>query len=180
MELRRFSLKVHGNMKNLSLVIVFILTCKLVTAQIQVKQVGKVHYTIIPSNEIVSRRNDSIAIAINNYVQQHAGKNFPDVLIYILDANPNSELTNFQEVLVYYQKHLGEFFNQYNNYYRYEKEHIGISLSLFKDHYKHGMEAIEYAVNNFKKLKKKEKRFSKKKKKDMLTDEDLKSFELFF
>lgn len=165
-------------MKNLSLIVVFILICTSVTAQIQVKQVGKVHYTIIPSNEIVSRRNDSIAIAINNYVQQHAGKNFPDILIYILDANPDSELTNFQEVLVYYQKHQGEFFNQYNNYYGYDKEHIGISLSLFKNHYQKGMEAIKYAVSNFRKLKKKEKRLSKKKKQDMLTDEDLKSFEL--
>lgn len=165
-------------MKNLSLIVIFILTWTSVTAQIQVKQVGKVHYTVIPSNEIVSQRNDSIAKAINDYVQQHAVKNFPDILLYINDQNPESELSNFQEVLVYYQKYQGEFFKQYDNYYAYDKPHIGISLSLFKDHHQKGMEAIKYAVVNFKKLKKKEKHLSKKKKLDMLTDEDLKSFEL--
>jgi len=165
-------------MKKISLILIFILTCSSIIAQVQVKQIGKVHYTVIPSNEFVSHRNDSIAKAMNDYIQQNAAKNFPDVLLYILDSNPNSELTNFQEVLVYYQKYQGEFFNQYDNYYGYSKEHMGINLSLFKNHYQKGMDAIKYAVDNFRKLKKKEKRLSKKKKNDILTDEELKSFEL--
>ena len=165
-------------MKKLLLIVVYILTCMSVIAQIQVKQVGKVHYTVIPSNKIVSQRNDSIAKALNDYIQQYAAKKFPDVLLYMLDSNPDSELTNFQEILVYYQKYQGEFFNQYNNYYGYNKEHIGIDLTLFNNHYQKGMEAIKYAVDNFRKLKKKEKRLSKKKKGNILTDEDLKSFEL--
>lgn len=165
-------------MKNLSVILIFIFTCKSVIAQIQIKQIGKVYYTIIPSNESVSQRNDSIAKAINEYIEQSDVKNFPDILLYINDQNPESKLSNFEQVLVYYQKYQGEFFNKYDNVHGYQKEHIGINLSLYKNHYQKGMESVKYAVNNLKKLKKKEKRLSKKQKRDMLTDEDLKSFEL--
>jgi mevalonate pyrophosphate decarboxylase len=165
-------------MKTLFLGLIFILTCTAVIAQIQIKQIGKVHYVIIPSNKSVSQRNDSIAKTMNDYIQQHAVEDFPNVLLYINDQNSESKLSNFEQFLVYYQKYRGEFFNKYNNVYSYNKEHIGIDLSLFRNHYQKGMEAIKYAVSNLKKLKKEEKRLSKKNKRDMLTNADLKSFEL--
>lgn len=160
-------------MKKLSLILIFILNCLSIIAQVQVKQIGKVHYTVIPCNEFVSLRNDSLAKAMNDYIQQYAVKNFPDILLYVSDQNPESKLSNFEQVLVYYQKYQGEFFTQYNNYYGYNKEHICIDLSLFNNHYQKGMKAIKYAVDNFRNLKKKEKRLSKKKKDNILTDEDL-------
>ncbi|NLR67493.1 hypothetical protein HGH92_24525 [Chitinophaga varians] len=147
-------------------------------AQITIKQIGKVHYAIVPANKPVSLRNDTIAQSINNYIQQHAEKDFPDVLLYINDQDPESMLSNFEQVLVYYQKYAGEFFNKYDDVYRYNRAHIGIEISLFHDHYQKGMEAIEYAVNHLKRLKKKEKRLSRKSKDGVLTEVDLKCFEL--
>jgi len=163
-------------MKKIQLTVAAILFCIVANAQVQLKQVGKIRYYVVPLNESVALRNDSIANAINDYITQYAPKKFPDVLLYITDQNSQSNISNFEEVLVYYQKHRGEFFEK--DILIYDKEHIGISLSLFKNHYQKGMEAIKYAVSNFKKLKKKEKRLSKKKRNDSLTDEDLKSFEL--
>lgn len=163
-------------MKKIQLTVAAIVLCLITNAQVQSKQVGKVHYYVVPFNESLVLRNDSIANAINAYISQHAPRNFPDVLLYVLDSNPDNTITNFEEVLVYYQKHRGEFFEK--DILIYDKEHIGISLVLFKNHYTKGMKAIEYAVNNFKKLKKKEKRLSRKKKRDTLTDDDIKSYEL--
>jgi hypothetical protein len=163
-------------MKNIYLTVTVILSFTLVNAQVQVRQTGKVHYFVVPFNEPLALRDDSIAHHINDYIAKKAPKNFPDILLYITNQNPKSSISNFEEVLVYYQKYRGEFFEK--DILIYDKEHIGISLALFKNHYQKGMEAVKYAVSNFKKLKKKEKRLSKKKNNDTLIDEDLKSFEL--
>lgn len=163
-------------MKRIQLTVFVILLSLVTNAQVQVRQTGKVHYYVVPFNESLTLRDDSVAHAINDYIIKHAPNNFPDVLLYITDQNPQSTISNFQEVLVYYQKYQGEFFEK--GVLTYGKEHIGISLALFKNHYQHGIHAVRYAISNLKKLKKKEKRFSKKIKNETLSNEDLKSFEL--
>lgn len=165
-------------MRKIILVLILTCICTSVNAQIQVKRIGKVHYTIIPSNEFVTKRNDSIANALNDYIQENSMGNFPEVLLYITDQSFVTNLTDFEQILVYYQKYLGEFFEKYDNRYLYEGEHIGISLSLSKNHYIKAMLAIEYAVKNLKKLKKEEERLAHKKRKDKLTDKNLERFNL--
>jgi len=163
-------------MKTITFLMVALLACMAVKAQIQVRQIGKVHYSVIPSNADITLRNDSIAAEVNNYIVRNATKNFPDVLLYITDQNLQNNLSNFEQVLVYYQKYQGEFFNRYDNIYGYGDSHIGITLSLFKNHGSKAMAAIKYAIDNFQNLRQTEKRLSKKKKKGMLTDEDLEIF----
>ena len=96
-------------MKKIILLVFVVLMCLFANAQIKVKQIGKVHYSIITSNEALKLRNDSIAMQVNDYIAKHASKSFPDVLLYINDQDPQSNLSNFEQVLVYYQKYEGEF-----------------------------------------------------------------------
>ncbi|WP_147323472.1 hypothetical protein [Chitinophaga silvatica] len=165
-------------MKKLIFVLLFIFIHVFVTAQITVKHIGKVYYYTISSNKVISQRNDTIAMSVNSYIQRYAKKDFPDVLLYINDQDPKNKLSNFEQVLVYYQKYKGEFFNKFDDIYSYPNAHIGIELSLFRNHYQKGMEAIKYVVSNLKKLKKEEKRLSRKNKRGVLEEEDLKCFEL--
>lgn len=148
-----------------------------ITAQIQIKKIGKVHYSVVVTNKLVAMRNDSIAKEINEYINKNASKNFPNVLLYIATSDSLYKQSNFEEVLVFYQKYLGEFFDKYSRF-NYETEHIGIHLFLFKNHHIMGIKAIEYAVKNFRKLKKKEKLLAKKEKMRKLTNADLESYNL--
>lgn len=163
-------------MKKIVLIVVVILVSLFANAQITVKQIGKVHYSIFAGNEALKLRNDSIAAQVNDYVTKHAPKKFPDVLLYLYDQEPQSNLSNFEQVLVYYQKYEGEFFHKYDNVFVYKKAHIGIDIALFENHGIKAISAIKYAIDNFKKLKKNEKRLSKKG--DALIDEDLETFKM--
>lgn len=79
-------------MKKIILLVFVIVMCLFVNAQVKVKQIGKVHYSIINSNEAIKLRNDSIARQVNDYITKHTSKGFPGVLLYINDQDPQSNL----------------------------------------------------------------------------------------
>lgn len=167
-------------MKKLKVLLLFMLISIVTLAQIQDRKIGKVHYITVPHNKNVMMRDDSIAKSINEYINKNAPKDFPDVLLYIADSDSAHKQSNFEEVLVFYQKYGGELFNRYHySVFNYGIEHIGISLFLFRNHGIWGIEAIKYAVNNFDKLKEKEKLLSEKIRQRILKDADLDDFYLF-
>ncbi len=145
---------------------------------IKISNIGSVYYTTIPGNIGVTIRNDSIATLINNYLSHNAPKRFPVVLLYISDQDRQNQLSNFEEIKVYYQKFKGEFFNDYDNKFSVDGEHIGIQLSVFDNHVSKAKNAIHFAVKNYRRLKRIEKKLFRKKEKNTLTDEDLEVFEL--
>jgi hypothetical protein len=139
---------------------------------IEYRKIGKVNYYVPISNNSLVMRNDSIALEINEYIIRHASKLFPEILLYISDQSPN----NFEEVRVYYQKYSGEFFHKEDFFNNYKKEHIGLDLFLKRNHSEVAIKAIKSAVDNFRKLKKLEKKLSKKQLKAELSEEDLTVF----
>ena len=155
------------------LAILVILKSNLIFAQIQQKQVGHVFYHVIPFNQSIVERNDSIATYINNYILQNSPKSFPPVLLYISDQSQNNSITNFEFIQVYYQEFVGQMFEKYSSFTGIVQEHVGIHIALRDNHFENAIISIKHAVRNLKNLKKELRIAIKKQRQERLNEEDL-------
>ena len=162
----------------LALLLLLLFISSVTFCQEKVKIIGNVHYTTVSLNQVISKRNDSIAFAINNYLKAKAPSSFPPVVLYISDQDSMNKLSNFEDVKVYYQRFKGQFFDEYASI-SINEPYLGIHLTLYKNHFIWGMKAIEFAIKHLDELKKKEKLLAKKNNKDKLTEKDLNSYSIY-
>jgi hypothetical protein len=138
--------------------------------QIQQRQVGRVYYHVLPSNDSLTKRNDSIAGAINAYILKYTSRSFPPVWLYIYDQSPDR---NLEFVQVYYQEFKGQLFDELISFTGISGKHLGISIALYDSHHQNALIAIRYAVDNLELLKERLRQAIKRHKQGNISDEEV-------
>lgn len=135
------------------LTLLLLFNCQLIAQGIKACKEGKVSFTISVGNDSIAQRDISVSKFINKYIEKRAKDGFPDISLFIYTQDKDNPLTNFQRIVICYERFDGEHLRKFGEYSK--SGNICIYLALFDDHFTVAEKAIKHVVKKYNKFHRK-------------------------